>query len=125
MSATPATFTDRLYNNFINTSVSYNLYEKTTNKNTGIFAITPTRSRNCVILSSIAAKAALIPICALSVIEIIAKTALGLISYMFSLLTFFIPSISGKAHNLAVASLDSLGLNFYVIPSSIFSILFN
>lgn len=100
MSATvnPESFGVKAYNFSVKNSPSFMLLDKTISK----LALANGDTKNIVILKAAAFKAAMIPILGLSVVESIAKLALGLVSFLFSILTWPISStLSNKSYQFA------------------------
>ena len=71
-------------------------------------AITSEDTRTIASIKSIAAKGAMVPLLCLAVTETTERVALGILSYAFSWMTFFIPPLSDRSYTFARDSLHGL-----------------
>lgn len=142
MSSTPATssFSTRLYNYTIKNSLSYEILTKICDyrdKDEHLVIYQPEETRNLTSaeLKEIApqikledkqnrlliARVSMIPLLGLAVAETTGRIALGIFSYAFSLMTFFIPPVSNRFYVLAKDLLWKLHQNTEVIGQSFVS----
>jgi hypothetical protein len=128
MSATsyvPSSFATKLYNETVYNSLSCTFNQNLRNKSTGILASKTDDSCNVTILKLIGAKFAKMSVFCLATIESVARVALGLIVFSFSLLTWLRPPLSNRAELFAADLMgDGLRCATHVIQSSFFSFLF-
>lgn len=97
-STSPVSFGDKLYDYTVKNSISVQFYCKTVSK----LAFVNGDTRNIILVKSLGFKASMCSVFGLALVEIVAKTALGLVFLLFSLITWPVAStLSRKSYDFS------------------------